>query len=146
LAKPPVIIVNQEFRLFLEADVPDLLFGPLERWMIGYMQGYDLSTGKLHDDEYIKDLKGDRVLHKKVTGPDGLGLVLQKASPGLGICWSRTPFDYVSSYGRAGMSKAKLDLQLQGDTIFTILRMIGRYPLDEANVINRYWASARFPL
>jgi hypothetical protein len=65
LAKPPVIIVNQEFRLFLEADVPDLLFGPLERWMIGYMQGYDLSTGKLHDDEYIKDLKGDRVLHKK---------------------------------------------------------------------------------
>jgi hypothetical protein len=146
LTKLSVIVVNQEFRLFLEADVPDLLFRPLERWMIGYMQVYDLSTGKLHDDEYIKDLNSDRVLHKKVTGPQSLGLVLQKASPGLGICWSRTPFDHVSSYGRAGMSNAKLDLQLKGDTIFTILRMIGRYPLDEANVLNRYWGSARFPL
>jgi len=138
--------VNQEFRLFLEAGIPDLLFRPLERWMIGCMQVHDLWTGKLHDNEYIKDLKRDRGLHKKVTGPHGLGLVLQKASPGLGIGWSRTPFDHVSSYGRAGMSNAKLDLQLQGDAIFTILRRIGRYPLDEANVLNRYWASARFPL
>ena len=138
--------MKQELRLLLEAGVPYLLFRPVEGWMIGYMKVYDLSTGNLHDDEHIKELKRDRVLHKEVTGPHGLGLVLQKASPGLGICWSRTPFDHVSSYGRAGMSNAKLDLQLHGDTIFTILRMIGRYPLDEANVLNRYWGSARFPL
>jgi hypothetical protein len=41
------------------------------------MQVYDLSTGKLHDDEYIKDLKSDRLLHKEVTGPQSLGLVFQ---------------------------------------------------------------------
>jgi hypothetical protein len=91
--------MKQEFRLFLEADVPDLLFRPLERWMIGYMQVYDLSTGKLHDEEYIKGLKSDRVLHKKVTGPQSLGLVLQKASPGLGIRQAGTPFDHVSADG-----------------------------------------------
>ncbi|MBP1598483.1 MAG: hypothetical protein H6Q05_3860, partial [Acidobacteria bacterium] len=55
--------------------------------MIGYMKVNDLSTGRLHDNEYIKALKQDSVLHKEVTGPHGLGLVLQKASPGLGIRW-----------------------------------------------------------
>ena len=91
--------MKQEFRLFLEAGVPDLLFRPLERWMIGYLQVYDLTTGKLHDDENIKDLNPDRVLHQEVTGPQGLGLVFQKASPGLGIRWFWTPLDQVSPDG-----------------------------------------------
>ena len=99
LAKLPVIVVEQELRLFLEAGIPDLLFRPLEGWMIGDMKVYDLSTGNLHDDEHIKDLKYDRVLHEEVARPHGLGLVFQKAFPGLGICRSRTPFDHVSPDG-----------------------------------------------
>ena len=71
--------MEQEFWLFLEAGVPDLLLRPLKRWMIGYMHVYDLSTGKLHNDKYIKELKPDSVLHKKITGPQSLGFVLQKA-------------------------------------------------------------------
>ena len=67
--------------------------------MIGYMKVNDLSTGRLHDNEYIKALKQYSVLHKEVTGPHGLGLVLQKASPGLGIRWFPTPFDHVSPDG-----------------------------------------------
>jgi hypothetical protein len=102
--------------------------------MIGYVQVYDLSTGNLHDDKHIKDLKRDRVLHKEVTGPHGLGLVLQKASPGLGICRSRTPFDHVSPDGRAGVANTKLHFQLQGDAILAVLGMIGGYPPDEVDV------------
>ena len=110
--------------------------------MIGYLQVYDLSTGKLHDDENIKDLKPDRVLHQEVTGPQGLGLVFQKASPCLGISWSRTPFDHVSPDGRAGMADAKLHLQLQGNAILPVLRMIRGYPPDEVDVfIGDCWSA-----
>ena len=76
LTKLPVVVVEQELGLVLEAGVPDLLFGPLEGWMIGYVQVDDLSIRKLHDDEDVKDTKPNRVLHKEVTGPHGLGLVL----------------------------------------------------------------------
>jgi len=44
--------------------------------MISYVQVDDLSIRKLHHNEYIKDTKPNRVLHKEVTGPHGLGLVL----------------------------------------------------------------------
>jgi len=44
----------------------------------------DLSTRNLHDHENAENTKPNRVLHKEVTGPHGLGLVLQEASPGLG--------------------------------------------------------------
>ena len=91
--------MEQELGLLLEAGVPDLMFRPLEGWMISYVQVDDLSIRKLHDDEYVKDTKPNRVLHKEVTGPQGLGLVLQKAPPGLGICASRAPFDHVSPDG-----------------------------------------------
>jgi hypothetical protein len=67
LAKLPVIVVKQKLRLLLEAGVPYLLFRPFQGWMIGYMKVYDFSTGDLHDDEHIKDLKRDRMLHKEVT-------------------------------------------------------------------------------
>ena len=138
--------MKQELGLLLEAGVPYLLFRPLQGWMIGYMKVYDLSTGNLHDDEHIKDLKGDRMLHKKVTGPHGLGLVLQKASPGLGTCWSRTPFDHVFPDGRAGVADAKLHLQLPGNAIFPVLGMIGGYPPDEVDVFNGNGGSARLAL
>ncbi len=92
LAELSVIVVEQELRLLIEAGVFDLLLRPLEGWMIGYVQVDDLSTGNLHDDEYVKDTKPNRVLHKEVAGPHGLGLVLQKASPGLRICGSRSAF------------------------------------------------------
>jgi hypothetical protein len=74
--------VEQELGLVLEAGVPDLLFGPLERWMIGDVQVDDLSICELHDDEDVENTKPNRLLHKEVTGPHGFGLVLQKASPG----------------------------------------------------------------
>jgi hypothetical protein len=126
--------VKHKLRLLLEAGVPDLLFRPLEGWMIGYMKVYDLSTGNLHHHEHIKNLKRDRVLHKEVTGPHGLGLVLQKASPGLGISWSRMLFDHVSPNGRASVANTKLHFQLQGDAILPVLGMIGGYPPDEVDV------------
>jgi hypothetical protein len=34
----PVVVVEQELGLLLEAGVPDLLFRPLKGWMIGYVQ------------------------------------------------------------------------------------------------------------
>lgn len=142
LAKLPVIVVKQELRLPLETDVLYLLFRPLEGRMFGHMKVHDLSTGNLHDDERVKDPKPDGVLHKEVTGPDGLGLVLQKASPGLGICRSRTLFDHVSLDGRAGVANTKLHLQLQGDAILPVLRMIGGYPPDEVDVFIRNGGSA----
>jgi len=40
--------------------------------MIGYVHVDDLPTGDLHDDEHIKDLKRDGVLHKEVTGHTAL--------------------------------------------------------------------------
>ncbi len=91
--------MQQEPGLLREAGVPHLLFRPLECWMIGYVQVNDLSTRKLHDHENVKNTKPNRVRHKEVTGPHGLGLVLQKVSPGLGISPSRTPFDHVSPDG-----------------------------------------------
>ena len=143
LSELSIVVVEHELGLFVEAGIPYLLFRPLEGWMIGYMKVYDLSTGNLHDDEHIKDLKRDRVLHEEVTGPHGLGLVLQKASPGLGICWSRTPFDHVSTDGRAGVANTKLHLQLQGDAILPVLGMIRGYPPDEVDVFIRNGGSAR---
>ena len=69
------------------------------------------STGELHNDEHIENTKSDRVLHEKVTSPHGLGLVLQEASPGLGIA-GRVPFDHVSPDGRGGMADGELYFQL----------------------------------
>ena len=86
------------------------------------------------------------VLHKEVTGPHGLGLALQEASPGLGISRPRTPFDHVSPDRRAGVANTELHLQLQGDAILPVLRMIRGYPPDEVDVfIGDCW-SARPPL
>ena len=143
LTELSVVVVQQELGLLLEAGVPHLLFRPLERRMIGYVQVDDLSTRNLHDHENVENTKPNRVLHKEVTGPHGLGLVLQKASPGLGISRSRTPFGHVSPDGGAGVANTELYLQLQGDAILPILRMIRGYPPDEVDVFIRNCRSAR---
>ena len=149
LTKLPVVVVEQELGLVHEAGVPDLLFGPLEGWMIGYVQVDDLSIRELHDDEDVENTKPNRVLHKEVTGPHGLGLVLQKASPGLRICGSQAPFDHVFPDGRAGVANTELHLQLQGDAILAVLRMIRGYPPDEVDVFigncRSAWPALRFP-
>jgi len=111
LAELPVVVVEQELGLFLEAGVPDLLFRPLKRWVLGHVEVDELSTRELHNDEHVEDTKPDRVLHKEVTSPHGLGLVLQEASPGLGIA-GRAPFDHVSPDGRGGVADTELHLQL----------------------------------
>jgi hypothetical protein len=38
LTKLAVVVVKQELGWLLEASIPDLLFRPLERWMIGGYQ------------------------------------------------------------------------------------------------------------
>ncbi len=84
LSELPVVVVEQEFGLFIETGVSDLLFRPLERWVLGHVEVDKLSTAELHNDEHVEDTKPDCVLHKEVTSPYGLGLVLQEASPSLG--------------------------------------------------------------
>ncbi len=69
LAKLPAVVVKQELGLLLIAGVPDLLFRPLERWMIRHVHMEDLSIRKLQDDENVENTKPNRVLHKEVTGP-----------------------------------------------------------------------------
>jgi hypothetical protein len=81
LTKLPVIVVKEEYGLFLKAGVPDLLFRPFKHRVIRYIEVNNLSTRELHDDEYVENTKSDRVLHKKVARPHGLGLILQKGSP-----------------------------------------------------------------
>jgi len=88
--------VEHELGLLLEAGIPDLLFRPFKRWVIRYLEVNNLSTREFHNDEYVENTKLNRRLHKEITGQYGLGLVLQKAAPGLGIFRSRTPFDHVS--------------------------------------------------
>jgi hypothetical protein len=112
LTKLPVVVVKQELGLLFEAGVSDLLFRPLERWMIRHVHVDDLSIRKLHDDENVENTKPNRMLHKEVTGPHGLGLLRQKASPGLRICGSQMPFDHVFPDGRAGVADTELHLQL----------------------------------
>ena len=71
----------------------------------------ELSTRELHNDEHVENTESDRVLHKEVTSPHALGLVLQEASPGLKIAaWA--PFDHVSPDGRGGMADGEFHLQL----------------------------------
>ena len=142
LAELPVVIMDQELGLLLETGVPDLLFRPLECRVLGHVEVDDLSTRELHDDEHVENTKPDRVLHEEITSPHDLGLVLQEASPGLGIA-GRAPFDHVSPDCRGGVADAELFLQLQGDAILTVLGMIGGYPSDELDVLswNRWPAS-----
>jgi hypothetical protein len=142
LAELPVVVVDQEFGLFIETGVSDLLFRPFERRVLGHVEVDELSTRELHDDEHVEDTKPDRVLHKEVTSPHGLGLVLQEASPGLGVA-GRAPFDHVSPDGRGGVSDAELHLQLQGDAILAVLAMIGGYPPNEVNMFFRNRRSAQ---
>jgi len=78
LTKLSVVVVEQEPRQVLETGISDLLFRPLEGWMIGYIQVNDLTIREPHDDEDVENTKPNRVLHKEVAGPHGLGLVLQK--------------------------------------------------------------------
>jgi len=134
LTKLPVVVVEQELGLVLEAGVPDLLFRPLKGWMISDAPGDDLSICELHDDEYVKDTKPNCVLHQEVTAPHALSLILQKASPGLRICGSQAPIDHVFPDGRASVANTELHLQLQGDAILSVLRMIRGYPPDEVDV------------
>jgi hypothetical protein len=138
--------VKQELGLLLEAGVPDLLFRPFKRWVIRYVEVNNLSTREFHDDEYVENTKPNRRLHKEVTRPYGFGLVLQKAAPGLGICWLRTPFDHVPADGRAGVVNSKLHLQFQGDAVLPVLGMIGRDSPNEFNVFLRNCRSARLAL
>ena len=143
LTKLAVVVVQQELGLLLEAGVPDLLLRPLERWIAGYVQADDLSTRKLHDHENAEHTKANRVLHKEVTAPHGLGLVFQKASAGLGICRSRPPFDHAPPDGRAGVAYAELYLQLQCNAILSVLRAVRGYPPNELDVFARNCRSAR---
>ena len=110
LTELPVVVVEQELGRLLEAGVPDWLFRPLEGWMIGYVPVDDLSIRQLQDDEYVEDTKPNCVLHQEVTGPHGLSLVLQEASPGLRICGSQAPFNHVSPDGRTGVANTELHL------------------------------------
>ena len=50
-------VVEQELGRLLETGVPDLLFRPLERWMIGHMHVDDLWIRELHDDEDVENTK-----------------------------------------------------------------------------------------
>ena len=54
----------------------------------------------------------------------------------------RTPLDHVPPDGRAGVANSELDLQLQGDAILFVLRVIRGYPLDEVDVFTRNCRSA----
>ncbi len=51
LVELAVVVVEQELGLFLEAGVPDLLFRPLERWVLRHVEVDELSTREFHDDE-----------------------------------------------------------------------------------------------
>jgi len=59
------------------------------------------------------------------------------------------PLNHVFPDGRTGMANTKLHLQLQGDAILAVLRMIGRYPQNEVDMFisNRRsaWPALRFP-
>ena len=126
--------MEQELGLVLETGISDLLFRPLEGWMIGYIQVNDLTIRELHDDENVENMKPNRVLYKEVAGPHGLSLILQKASPSLRILGSQSPFDHVFPDGRAGVANTELHLQLQGDAILPVFRMIRGYPSDEVDM------------
>ena len=110
LTELSVVVVEQEPGPLREAGVPDWLFRPLEGWMLSYVPVDDLSIRQLQDDEYGKDTKSHRVLHQEVTGPHGLGLVLQEAPPRLGICGSQAPFDHVFPDGQTGVVNTELHL------------------------------------
>ena len=138
--------MEHELGLLLEAGIPDLLFRPFKHWVIRYVEMNNLSTREFHDDEYVENTKPNRRLYKEVTRPYGLSLVLQKAAPGLGIFRSGTPFDHVFPYSRTGVANAELYLQLQGDSVLSILWVIGRYSPNEFNVFLRNWRSARLAL
>ena len=112
LSELSVVVVEHELGLLLEASISDLLFRPFKRWVIRYVEVNNLSARKFHDDEYVENTKPNRRLYKEVTRPYSLGLVLQKAVPGLGIFRSRTPFDHVFPHGRASVANAELYLQL----------------------------------
>jgi len=62
LTKLPVVVVKQELGLLLEARVPDLLFRPLERWMICHVHVDDLPIRELQDDENVENTKPNRML------------------------------------------------------------------------------------
>jgi hypothetical protein len=102
--------MNQKLGLHFEAGIEDLLFRPVECWMIGDVEVDNLSIRDFHDDENEKDPKSNCVLHKEVAAPNALSLVFQEASPGLGINWFRTPFDHVSSDSGTGVANGKLHL------------------------------------
>ena len=126
--------MEQELGLLLEAVIADLQFRSLQRRMAGDVHMDHLSPPKLHEQEDIENTNANRVLHKEVAATDGLGLVFQEASPGLGISRPRRSLDHVSSDRGAGVANAELQLQLQGNAILAVLRMIGGYPADEIDV------------
>ena len=111
LAGLVVVVVEQEIGLFLETGVSDLLFRPIERWVLRHVEVHELSTREFHDNEHVENTKSDRVLHEEVTSPHGLGLVLEKTSPGMGIA-GRLSFDHISPDGRGGVADTELFLQL----------------------------------
>jgi len=57
LSELPVVVVEQEFGLFIETGVSDLLFRPLKCRMLGHVEVDELSTRELHDDEHVKNTK-----------------------------------------------------------------------------------------
>ena len=69
LTKLRIVVVEQKLGRPWEAGIPDLLFRPLERRVIGNVEVDDLPIRKLHDDEDVQGTKPDRVLYKEVAGP-----------------------------------------------------------------------------
>jgi hypothetical protein len=82
--------VKQELGLLLEAGIPDLLFRPFEYWVIRYIEVNNLSTREFHDDEYVENMKRNRVLHEEVARGNhairpagfrwGIGIIISKSA------------------------------------------------------------------
>jgi len=125
LAIDAIVIVDEELWLLLERGVPDLLLDPGQGWVLGHIDLHDFAAAELHDDEDVEGSEPDRVLDAKVAHPDGVGLVPEEGSPGLGWSYRAGWFDHVLSNCGSRVLDAELDLQLQGDAILAVLRVAG---------------------
>jgi hypothetical protein len=119
-----VVIMDQKLGLLIKTGVSNLLLHPSQCWVLSDVKMCDFSASKLHDDEDIQNTKTDRVLNEEITGPDDFSLILQKGAPALRVFGASPSINPILPDGRWGVPDAEFQFQLQGNSVFTVLRMI----------------------
>jgi hypothetical protein len=148
LAEDPVAVSQQVVRCGVpRKSFAELLGGPLSGGMSRYVEMDDTATLVAQDHEHVENLETDRRHGEEVNRHQGLDVILQEGSPGLG--GRSAPANHVLADARLANIDAQLE-EFPVDARSTPQWVFSAHPADQfSNLDRKAWttglAMAHFP-